>query len=402
MRFKKRTVAVAATLLVALAIPVRLAAQQPNLKHTKYKLIDMGTFGGPNSFYFSEPVGQNVNNHGTVAGSADTSIPDPYAPNCDTPDCLILRAFVWKDVVLTDLRPLPGGYSTSGGWVNERGLILYGSENGMIDPVTGRPENIAVVWRDGKITSLGTLGGSFSFGNAMNNQDQVVGLALNGIPDSFSFLGLGTQTHAFLWQDGAMQDLGTLGGPDSWAASVNEHGEIAGWSFTNFTPNATTGVPTQDPVLWTNGKMRDLGTLGGTWGVVGNRSGGSGEGLNNRGQVTGTSNLAGDLTYHAFLWDRGVLRDLHTLGGPNSEAYWMNDSGAVVGRSDISGASGNHHAFLWKDGVMLDLGVPAGQPCSTALAINAFGQVIVNTGICGQGGGPGCLWENGSLYDLNL
>jgi probable HAF family extracellular repeat protein len=229
----------------------------------------------------------------------------------------------------------------------------------------------------------------------------VVGLALNGIPDSFSFLGLGTQTHAFLWQDGAMQDLGTLGGPDSWAASVNEHGEIAGWSFTNFTPNATTGVPTQDPVLWTNGKMRDLGTLGGTWGVVGNRSGGSGEGLNNRGQVTGTSNLAGDLTYHAFLWDRGVLRDLHTLGGPNSEAYWMNDSGAVVGRSDISGASGNHHAFLWKDGVMLDLGVPAGQPCSTALAINAFGQVIVNTGICGQGGGPGCLWENGSLYDLN-
>jgi hypothetical protein len=83
MKFKKRTVAVtvAATLLVALATPVRLAAQQPNLKHTKYKLVDMGTFGGPNSFYFSEPVVQSVNNHGTVTGAADTSIPDPYAPN---------------------------------------------------------------------------------------------------------------------------------------------------------------------------------------------------------------------------------------------------------------------------------------------------------------------------------
>ncbi len=278
------------SLFAALAMPVCMAAQD-NLsqdhkpKHQKYKLIDLGTFGGPNSFYFSSPVGDNVNNHGTVVGAADTSLQDPYYPNCDTPDCLILRAFQWKDGILTDLGTLPHGYSSSAGWVNDAGMILGESENGDIDPISGLPVNLAVVWRHGQITSLGTLGGSFSFGNAMNNRGQVVGLALNAIPDPFSYFGLGTQTRAFLWDKGVMRDLGTLGGPDSWPASINESGQVAGWAFTNSTPNPVTGIPTQHPFFWKNGTMHDLGTLGGTFGVVGTRNGGSGGGLNNRGRL---------------------------------------------------------------------------------------------------------------------
>src|SRR5664280_9842 len=193
------------SLFAALAMPLGMAAQDNSSqdhrhKHHQYKLIDLGTFGGPNSFFFSSPVGDNINNRGTVVGAADTSLQDPYYPNCDTPDWLILRAFQWKNGILTDLGTLPHGYSSSAGWVNAAGMILGGSENGEIDPINDIPENIAVVWSHGQITSLGTLGGSFSFGNAMNNRGQVVGLALNAIPDPFSFLGLGTQTHAFLWQ----------------------------------------------------------------------------------------------------------------------------------------------------------------------------------------------------------
>jgi probable HAF family extracellular repeat protein len=391
-------------LLAVLALPLQLAAQ-----NTRYKLVDMGTFGGPNSFFFSSPVVESVNNRGVVAGGADTGLPDPYAPDCFSPDCYILHAFKWKSGVLTDLGTLPGGYSSTAYWINDRALIIGGSQNGLIDPITGLPEQIAVLWeRDGEIINLGTLGGSFSFANAMNNRGHVVGIALNTVPDPYSFLGLGTETHAFVWRDGFMEDLGTLGGPDSWGSAVNENGKVVGWAYINSMPNQSNGdtcapnVPTQDPFLWEDGRMIDLGTFGGTCGVVGSfANAGSGGAINSRGQVVGSSNLAGNQTHHAFLWDQGSLTDLGTLGGDNAEAYWINDAGDIVGRADVPGPQQHHHGFRWRNGVMADLGVPAGQSCSTAIDINARSQIILDTGICGVGGGPGSLWEDGILYDLN-
>ena len=148
--------------------------------------------------------------------------------------------------------------------------------------------------------------------------------------------------------------------------------------------------------------MIDLGTFGGTCGVVGSfANAGSGGAINGRGQIIGTSNLTGNQAHHAFLWNEGALSDLGTLGGDNSEAYWINDAGEIVGRADVPGNEHNHHAFLWKNGRMRDLGKAKGWPCSTAIDINSKGQVIIDTGICGVGGGPGLLWENGALYDLN-
>ena len=127
-------------------------------------------------------------------------------------------------------------------------------------------EGNAVLWKDDHMLNLGTLGGYESSTNYVNDDGQVVGFAtINATPDPYSFLG--APTHGFIWRDGVMQDLGTLGGPDSFPGSggVNQrNGLVAGSSFTNDVPNPTTGLPTMDPFLWKDGHMMDLGTLGGT------------------------------------------------------------------------------------------------------------------------------------------
>jgi probable HAF family extracellular repeat protein len=280
-------------------------------------------------------------------------------------------------------------------WINERRVVVGVSENGLIDPLANFPEIDGVVWKNGQIIDLGTLGGNTSEADAVNNRGQVTGLASNTIPDPFNqslgppsyFGNFGvTQIHAVLWQNGPIQDLGTLGGPDSAGMFVNERGHVAGVSYTSFTPNPGTGIPTQDPFLWDNGTMKDLGTLGGTAGWP--------FGLNNRGQVTGQSNLADDVHFHAFLWDRGVLKDLGTLGGDNSSARGINDAGEVVGRAEWQPGSHMRHGFLWKNGVMIDLGIPAGDTCGTAYSINSSEQIVGDSGICG-GTNRGFLWENG-------
>jgi probable HAF family extracellular repeat protein len=198
--------------------------------------------------------------------------------------------------------------------------------------VTGINEFRAVIWKGDEIEELGTFGGNVSQTTQINERGQAPGFAQNTTPDPFSiyyfqFFGSsgGTQTRAFLWEKGHMQDLGTLGGPDAAASFVSNRGQVAGASYTNSTPNAITTIPTEDPFLWENGKMIDLGSLGGTFGFP--------NALNNRGQVVGQSNLVGDQpgNFDPFLWDGEKLIDLFTtsVGGNPLTANAINDAGEV-------------------------------------------------------------------------
>ncbi len=138
--------------------------------------------------------------------------------------------------------------------------------------------------------------------------------------------------------------------------------------------------------------MVDIGTFGGTFGTS--------IGMNNRGQVVGNSNVAGDQSYHAFVWDKhGGLKDLGTLEGYSlySEANWINDASEIVGESDAMSEAGvfSSHAFLWKNGRMVDIGTVAGDACGVAVSINSRSQIVgFGSADCNQED-HAFLWENG-------
>jgi probable HAF family extracellular repeat protein len=200
----------AVSLFAALTIPVGMAAQDNaspdhKSKHQKYRLIDLGTFGGPVSQGPGEGNGGPIiNSRGAVLAYAATTVPLPSNSNfflC--PFGNVNHALAWEDGRITDLGALPpsdNNCSIPQG-INDRGDIAGQSENGEIDPLVGLIETRAVIWKDGRIINLGTLGGNESMADSINNRGQVVGFALNAIPDPFSifdflFLGSsnGTQT----------------------------------------------------------------------------------------------------------------------------------------------------------------------------------------------------------------
>lgn len=226
-------------------------------------------------------------------------------------------------------------------------------------PLTGRYE----------ATDLGELDGGedFSFANAINPAGQVVGYSNIGPGYAGSSI-----TRGWLWENGVMTDLGTLGGASSIATGINPSGEVVGYSDVG-------ADGTIHAFLWRNGVMTDLGALGGGYGdALSTYS--AAYGISAKGQVVGISLAPGGQS-HAFLWDKGVMRDLGTLGGSEGVARAINREDQVVGSSHTDQEVGR--GFLWENGVMTDLGSLGGRCCSVANGINRHGEVV------------------GYVYDLN-
>jgi len=402
MKSKTLKFALGMVLLAELATPFLLVAQK-----TSYRLIDIGTLGGPSAHGPSNGGGSPfLNNPGTVVGSADTSIP------CNNPNnCPVFHAFRWQNGVLTDLGALSAQVNDSAtNAINARGWITGFSQTVELDPVTGSPAGHAVLWADDQIMDLGTLStGIQSSGNYINNGGAVVGISTIDTtfdPFATSLGPFSSPTHVFTWKNGVMQDLGTLGGPDSFSFSGcnNQRSDlVTGASYTNLTANAATGFPTLHAFLWQNGKMTDIPTLGGTFAFA--------QCANNQGQVVGQSNLTGDsgcdgsldgsCFQHAFLWDHGMLTDLGTFGGDLSVAGWINNAGDVVGGAYTTNDE-SFHATLWRQGRITDLGTLPGDCASAASAINSKGQIVGQSFNCDTLTSRSVLWDMGSIIDLNV
>ena len=159
------------------------------------------------------------------------------------------------------------------------------------------------------VTDLGKFpGGSYSDAYGLNDLGEVVGDA--ELPKASP---IGSGSHAFFYDGGALQDLGTLPGDNySGASAINNDGEIVGTSSPSSGGNHA--------FLYSDGALQNLGTLpGGSYSIA--------NGINDQGQVVGSGNTApgansiyGD--NHAVLYGGKGFQDIGTLPKMNSVIKW--------------------------------------------------------------------------------
>jgi probable HAF family extracellular repeat protein len=275
----------------------------------------------------------------------------------------------------------------------------------------------AASWENEAVTDLGTLGGPNSSvaWPGLNNRGTIVGIAetadMDPLAEDWSCSAFfGSVTHhvcrGFVRTGGVMRALPTLGGINGFATSVNNEGQIVGWSET----------PVHDPtcvapqVLQFRATLWDAKTLAPTeLPPLRGDSTSAATGINERGQVIGISGDCGVAVgafsaRHAVLWDHGTVTDLGNFGGQAwNTPMDINAAGDIVGFSDLPGdedGNSREHAFLWtrKDG-MRDLGTLPGDLTSEASGINSRRQIV---GIsCGAVTCRAVIWLNNEIFPLD-
>ena len=249
------------------------------------------------------------------------------------------------------------------------------------------------------ITDLGSLGYGVSDGLAVNNNGQVTGYSFNGAtvptPGCCGNCYGGKRKpcmahifHAFLYSNGTMADLGTLGGNYSQGNAINLSGQVAGWA------NTKTGA--HDAASWTGKTVVDLGALAPLAGWESTASG-----INDAGQVVGWWGF--NPTAHAWLYSNGTITDLPepsyatAPGASGCVASAIDNNGQILGGCDD--ASSTEHAVLWQNGAVTDLSALTGLQGFDATAISSLGK-IAGSAPTGTGAYHEFLYSNGTVTDL--
>lgn len=392
LTFAKWIVAGMGFAAVVAAIPS--GAQAPLERPVHYRVMDLGTLGGPVS------AANAINNIGWATGFS-------------TEASGVQLATLWAGGAQIPLGTL-GGPGSDVAWPvkNNFGLISGVSENGKADPLgetfscpafnlLSGNSCVAFAWQFGHMTQLPGLGGNNSIGAGDNNLGQIVGWAEKSVHDAscappaagaVQFL----QFEATLWQRDwsggwRVQELPPFAGdPDGAATAINDRGQAVGIS--GQCDVAIGAYSAIHALLWENGEPIDLGNLGGHgWNTPG--------AINNRGVIAGFANgpndvVGGQLQFRflAFIATKGQsMQSLGTLpGDAMSEATDINDENQVVGVSFADFFFDNPRAFIWQNDKMTELNSLIGSASakwdiSSTGGINDRGEIAAQANVISNG-----------------
>ena len=256
------------------------------------------------------------------------------------------------------------------------------------------------------VANLGGLGGGMALGYRINNAGETVGWAQTAAGD----------THPFRAFAGSpLADLAGPGVSDGYAYGVNDSGQIAANAYIDGIPHGlilgAAGTTDLGPdtfalavnndgqvaggnghaIIYANANVRDLGTLpGGDWSAAYD--------INSSGAIAGTSDI-GSGVFRGFVWTPAAgLTPIGSLGGNNSRATAISDSGEVAGFAALS--TGYEHAFVYLGGKLIDLGTLGGGS-SFAYDVSDTGAAVGYSWLADGPNPHAFLYSNGTLVDLN-
>lgn len=249
---------------------------------------------------------------------------------------------------------------------------------------------------------LGTLGGQNSSinWNGINDRGEAVGMSETSLidPNGEDLCGFGTHATClpFLWQNGGMHALPTLGGNNGQASAINNSGQVVGYAENGIVdstcPAGVTNNRIDLPALWNKGIAQALPTIG-------SDPDGVAFGINNQGQAVGYSGSCTAANY-GVLWENGTATPLPDLGTPGAIAFAINGHTQIVGQAVDS--AGTALAAIWENNGVSSLGpLLPGDGASFATSINNQGQVVGSSFDTSGNWSHGLIWENGRMFDLN-
>lgn len=332
--------------------PVPHRPQEPPLpgRVGNYEVIELGSFGGTHT------VPTEIDAQGRVLGSSTDStgtdrafIWDGQLRRLDASvtaetqarlfgngfiagtihDGLGSRAVIWENGSMREIG-VPGAPAS----VNAAGdiLVIHDDDDKRV---------VSYLFRGGAVTRLNHLGSRpYTVSRGMTEAGAVVGFS-----HVAEYSGV-DHNHAFIWQNGVMRDLGTIGQPacsnhaagdcsHAEARGVNRNGDIIGYSINERHESRA--------VLWRNGAISEIPVLPGWWTRA--------ERINNRGQILITASNFRES--RALLWEAGQSVEIVMPAGLHLSDAFLNERGTVAG---ILMTTGVVRAFVWDNGTMLPIG----------------------------------------------